>query len=1308
MTEQDRVPPSTQLSPRATTTSATWQAVGSVPLAEIAAERRRATLLYQATLTLVIGAVVAASTYTLFYLLIGAWQILAEVGFVAVALVFAAIAYVLIRRGRFDAASYCLFCGVLVAYGGGELLLGNATLYFTGGGILLLIVVGSLILPRKWGVWLLLVGLFGVYAGLINWFRPLPRYDITQSALLHTVTLGVTFLVVLAILWQVVRAFRIGTIRTRLLLSFVGLTLLLTIVLSGSVIAVGTLAVQQQMQSHLESVAVLKEAEIESWLDTLQSDLDLVLAGEDTLRRVRVLLMGTPSIVYLTETHYALQEHFKQAISRTGRFDELFLMNLDGDVILSTDPTKEHVGYHSIERYFRQGLQGPYINPPFYSLILGRNTITVSRPVVDEQGRVIGVIAGHANLAVLDRIMGERAGLGLTGETYLVSDLQISLTANRLGAKYIYVSSLGVDQAIRNRVNGAALYNNYRGEPVVGAYHWLPRLEVALLAEQTQAEAFRPVILSLGVIGAITLFLLALAAGASLLLTRSIARPLAQLAQTATQIAGGDLDQAAPVLRADETGALAEAFNRMTAQLRGLIGSLEQRVADRTRELAQRSAYLEAAAEVGRAAISILEADALIRQVVELIRERFDLYYVGLFLLDETGEWAVLRAGTGEAGQIMMQRGHRRRIGEGMIGWSIAHDQARVAVDVGEDAVRLATAELPLTRSEAALPLHSRGRVLGALSVQSDRPAAFDSDALIVLQTVADQVAVALDNARLFAESQEALAAVQRAYGELSREAWVQLLRARSDLGYRSDERGVTEAGRFWSPALERVWRTGQSVRGVAEPDEPVDRPEKQSLAVPIRVGGDVIGVLGTYKPAEAGDWTSEEIDLLEAMSSQLGLALESARLYQDSQRRAIREQLIGEITRRMRETLDVDTVLRTATNEIYEALKLDEVVLRLTPQEPGPLAGIVASLPLLPEKRPCAGRDAANAITLAVEEANYRAGDLVVKLEIWDNSGPQDDLWQPVLEAANATRAVADPEVLVYLGPLVSAACAVSLPILSRGGLAQIEIGATYPGLTRPGFGEGEPDIYYPTGARTFFRLPATDDVQGPAGAWWACDLGLRRVYVVEQDDAYGRALSQGFRQAADAAGLTIVGHSRVADGQTTGLDPVAADVAARRPDAVYYTGFETTGIALVEALHAHGVTAALIGADGLYVSTLIERLGSQAEGLRATFPGISVADLGARGQDFARRFRQRFGYEPGGWAALAYDGAHIALTAIGQAGRLDRAAVIQALHEMDFQGLAGRYRFDEHGDAQPALVSGVQVQGGRWQPRGRLRVSM
>jgi GAF domain-containing protein len=260
-----------------------------------------------------------------------------------------------------------------------------------------------------------------------------------------------------------------------------------------------------------------------------------------------------------------------------------------------------------------------------------------------------------------------------------------------------------------------------------------------------------------------------------------------------------------------------------------------------------------------------------------------------------------------------------------MIGWSVAHAQPRLALEAGEDAVRLATAELPETRSEAAIPLRSRGQVLGALTVQDTQPGAFDQDTIAVLQTMADQVGVALDNARLFTESQLALEASRRAYGELSHEAWRELLRARPEWGYTYAHDSIAPAEGDWCPEMLQAVQTSRSVRGR-------DR-EEQTLAVPLKVRDEVIGVLSFEKGEADKVWTREEFALIEILVDQLGQALESARLYQDTQRRAERERLTSEVTARMRETLDLETVLKTAVQEVRQAMGLREVVVRLVPE---------------------------------------------------------------------------------------------------------------------------------------------------------------------------------------------------------------------------------------------------------------------------------------------------------------------------------------------------------------------------------------
>jgi GAF domain-containing protein len=374
-----------------------------------------------------------------------------------------------------------------------------------------------------------------------------------------------------------------------------------------------------------------------------------------------------------------------------------------------------------------------------------------------------------------------------------------------------------------------------------------------------------------------------------------------------------------------------------------------------TDDLARRARYLEATAAVARGAASVLDLQELLSRVVGLISEGFGFYHVGVFLLDPSGEWAVLQAASSEGGRRMLAGGHRLRVGEaGIVGYVTGRGEPRIVLDIGADAAFFDNPDLPDARSEIALPLQARGEIIGALDVQSKEPEAFSEEDVAVLQTLADQVAVAISNARLFQQVEESLEVERRAYGEISREAWRELLQAHPSLGYRYRKGSVAPLVGHPSAPLPgaRDALVPQSEGGADDGDAPpvsfapaaigardsaalsdtetMPGEELPQLALPVRVRGHVIGTIQAHKPGAAGEWEVEETALMETLAEQLGLALESARLYQDTQRRALRERLSGEIVSRLRETLDMDTVLQTAVRQIGEALDITEVEVRM------------------------------------------------------------------------------------------------------------------------------------------------------------------------------------------------------------------------------------------------------------------------------------------------------------------------------------------------------------------------------------------
>ncbi len=488
---------------------------------------------------------------------------------------------------------------------------------------------------------------------------------------------------------------------------------------------------------------------------------------------------------------------------------------------------------------------------------------TGRRLIVDSNGIII--------------VHSDRAYIGQT----LAPELQSVLEGFRGQADYI------------DPISGRRMLATYT--PVGGQLGW------GMVVEQEYAEAFAQLNLIALITGGVLLLSIVSATGLTWLMGRGIALPILSLAEATRKIAAtGDLQYDIAVRGQDEVGQLAATFNQMVSGLR----QAEEELATRAQILEEQVRQRAAVVEVSQVTNAILDAEVLLQQAVDLIRERFGLYYVGLFLKDATGTWAVLRAGTGSAGAAMLARGHRIKLGEGMIGWSVAQGESRVAAHAGADAVRLATEELPQTRSEAAIPLRSRGVTIGALTVQDDQEATFDENLIQSLQIMADQVAVAIDNARLLREAQAALEAEKRAYGELSARAWTSLLTARAVRGYIAREDGDAPVlAQSTSPAPD------------AAPD---DGEDLNVFALPIQVRGNV---LGTLRARKAGTWSSHEAALLEDLGSQLGSALEGARLYEDTQRRAAREQAIRAVTDEMQLATDLESLMRITTQELIKIL---------------------------------------------------------------------------------------------------------------------------------------------------------------------------------------------------------------------------------------------------------------------------------------------------------------------------------------------------------------------------------------------------
>ncbi|MGC9395254.1 MAG: GAF domain-containing protein [Anaerolineae bacterium] len=394
--------------------------------------------------------------------------------------------------------------------------------------------------------------------------------------------------------------------------------------------------------------------------------------------------------------------------------------------------------------------------------------------------------------------------------------------------------------------------------------------------------------------------------------------PIASLTETARAIVSGDLTRVAVVESEDEIGTLAEAFNAVTARLNELIANLETRVAERTQEVERRAEYLAITGGLSRIVTSILDVDTLLERVAHLISERFGFYHTGIFLIDEAREWAVLHAVSSEGGQRMLAHGHRLRVGEeGIVGYVSGSGRARIALDVDEDVVWVKNPDLPATRSEIALPLIFGQQVIGVLDVQSEEAAAFGTEDIATLRILADQIAVAIRNAQLFAESQRTLRELQRSYDEELQRGWT--LRASPVIGYR------------YTPA-----DTAPLTRA-AGPPEPGPRTASEpyvdagnTLFAPLQLaGGQNFGMLRLCRDATQ-PWSSYDVAFVTRAVQDIAQALEVARLLEASRLRAMREAQVGEIADLFTRALDVDTMLQTVARELGRLSGVAEVAVHL------------------------------------------------------------------------------------------------------------------------------------------------------------------------------------------------------------------------------------------------------------------------------------------------------------------------------------------------------------------------------------------
>lgn len=514
-------------------------------------------------------------------------------------------------------------------------------------------------------------------------------------------------------------------------------------------------ALEESIYARMEAVTMVKEASLARWQAERKADVVLLTRAPEVRNAGTILLdPATESGSDLYQTAYAvLDQSLRDVLRRRVDLLEIFLMSpADGRILYSTDANR--LGERVSAPYFEAGLQNVNLQSVDDDPQAPRMYLVIATPLRAVNGEVKGVLAAKVDPTHMEQIVLDQTGLGPASITYLVDThrhlVQVIDPYLHRALQKEKVTSAGIEAVLAGQ-DGRAQYTNYQNIPVLGAYRWLDEMQFGLVAELPVAEAYAPVrqltanILLTGLAGII--FVIAIMAW----VTRSISRPITALTETAVRVTEGDLTATASVQTQDEIGTLARTFNQMTEQLRRLYISLEAQVNARTAELAERVQQLDLINQVGRSAISHLELDALLAEVVKLIRQSFDFYAVGILLVDrERGEVYLSAADTAEAMPVVPGSFAIKIESQSMITQVVKTGRPLVANDVTQNSYSLPDDRLPRVKSEIGLPLKVGEDVIGVLEIQHSEMYAFSPEDVQVLQTLSDQIATAIRNAQLF------------------------------------------------------------------------------------------------------------------------------------------------------------------------------------------------------------------------------------------------------------------------------------------------------------------------------------------------------------------------------------------------------------------------------------------------------------------------------------------------------------------------------------------------------------------------------
>lgn len=792
-------------------------------------------------------------------------------------------------------------------------------------------------------------------------------FPITTSSNLITAVLAVIYL------GQILYRFPQYPIQAKFYIAFFLLSILsvgaTTIVISYSVRALTMKQIEQQFRNITGLTSAAISSDLDRQIDllrTLANDrvitASLIQANKEAVTDVNTLMnldqqwasaAGNPNSPIIEPVlKNSLSTTLVEFQSLFPEYTQMIVTDKYGAVIAAINTPEDY--YQGDEEWwlasYNNGVGSVFISQPISDEIADVVNIEVSTPVyANGTKEVAGIIRSTIPLSAFIEAF-EKGIFGNTGRTevYMPNNMELEVQRQSDGDLEVELEEAPLDFETAVTQNNILYDTTHAGISVLAVMEPLVRqgdeeadasavssLNWRIVAIQDRDEALQSMVVTENNAQIAGLVILLLAAIFAVVMTRTFTKPISHLKKVAEEVTAGNLQVQAQVGTSDELGALGDSFNKMTLQLQESLSNLEQRVVERTTDLElaryqseKRTSQLLAISEISKVINGEQNLSNLLSLVTRLVSERLGFYHTGIFLLDEAKQFAVLRAANSEGGQRMLQRTHKLRVGEsGIVGFVAGSGAPRIALDVGQDAVFFNNPDLSQTRSEMALPLQYLDDTIGVLDVQSEKPGAFTLEDANLLSILADQIAIAIQNAKLFEETQHTIGEVQALYRQTVQSGWQSFSRAEGLVGY---QHGLTGGKKLSQPVesneIQQAINRGETL--VFHADGKTSEP---AIAIPIKLRGQPIGVIHIKAPSHDRQWTANEIALSEAISERLSLALENARLIQESQQQAVMEQTISEITGRISSSINLENVLQTTVEELGRTIPGSEVVIRLS-----------------------------------------------------------------------------------------------------------------------------------------------------------------------------------------------------------------------------------------------------------------------------------------------------------------------------------------------------------------------------------------